>query len=192
MSLEIINGSWIQTITYILDNIDGRLSNTELESILSIISNNIDSNFDILKDDNNLIKISLLNILNEINKLKSDNIIIRNTVTEIKIRVMECCKPKVIVPNPRKTCRPKLSNNNCVPQRPHVVVYNQPTVEFIIDETIRSGHTEGYKIYVSGGYSYHDRLYWFISGNRRRLCHKGELTDEMIDIYKTYNQKIIN
>lgn len=190
MNFELINGSLIDTITYLLSNIDSKLSNTDLENILLDISNNINVNFNELKEDNVITKLALLNILNELNKVKSDNVIIKNKVDEIYIKVNQCYKPKAIAPNPRQTCKPKLTNNNCLPQRPQPAVFNRPINDFIIDNTITSGHTDGYKIYVGGGYTYHDKLYWFISGNKRKLCHKGELTSDMIEIYNKYNIKI--
>jgi hypothetical protein len=60
-------------------------------------------------------------------------------------------------------------------------------ITFLIDMELRQGHSDGYKIYLPYGYTYDSRFSWLISGNKRRLLHMGELTNDMIEIYKSYN-----
>jgi hypothetical protein len=73
--------------------------------------------------------------------------------------------------------------------------------DYIIDQTIRNGYTEGYKIYIPGGYTFSDKVFWIIYGYKRKLVpmkvpHKKGTNEannfilEISKMYESYNLQL--
>ena len=197
MNFELINGSWQQTLATILYDIDQKLNDTEIGDIikriddrisdeeildlLGIILNKITS----LQTDNIDVKNDIIILSNIISNILLNTISLRTDVTKIYNRVnsLSVVNKVVIIEKPIEKIRIKRDK--------HCKVYNnievKENITFLIDMNIIEGHSEPYKIYIPGGYTYDSRLSWLVSGNKRRLLYIGELTDDLIKIYNSYN-----
>jgi hypothetical protein len=198
MNFELINGSWQQTLATILYNIEVKLNDNEigdiirridatisdeeilellgivLQKITSLKTDNIDIKNDIL-----LLSSVVSNILMNIISLKSDFSSVMNRVNSLSIVNKVTVVEKPIVKERF------VRQRECRVVTPPVKKIEDVT--FLMDMELRAGHSDGYKIYLPYGYTYDSRFSWLISGNKRRLLHVGELTDDMLEIYKSYN-----
>lgn len=192
MQFELINGSWVQTFTSILYDIDQKLSDTEIDDIIRKIDENFENDINSLKVDSNVVKYNLMRVIDEVNNIKYSNGIISENVDKILDRVNALSIVKEIRHN---GCKPKVEEKKVhyrkdpcrLPHRPlPKPIEKECDKVYVIDMFLRAGYSEQYKIYIEGGYTYDWRLSWLISGNKRRLLHMGELTDDLIKIYNSY------
>ena len=198
----------------IIRRIDDRISDEEILDLLEIILNKITSlQTDNDEIRNNIINVSniisnvLGIILNKITSLQTDseevknniiklsNIIsnvllsmlsIKTDVTKVMNRVNSLSVVnKVTIIQKEPTKERIVRHREC--KRPIELPKKIEDVTFLIDMELRQGHSDGYKIYLPYGYTYDSRFSWLISGNKRRLLHIGDLTDDMLEVYKSYN-----
>ena len=198
MSFELINGSWQQTLASILYDIYQKLDDTEIDDIirsiddkisdeeilelLGIILNKITS----LKTDSVDIKNNILLLSNVISNILLNVVSLRGDISRIMNRVnsLSVVNKITIIQKPITTDR-VLRHREC--SRPIEPPKKIEDITFLIDMELRQGHSDAYKIYLPYGHTYDSRLSWLISGNKRRLFYMGELTDDILDIYKSYN-----
>lgn len=178
MEIELVNGSWSQTFAYILQDINNKLKDREIEDIIRRIDDKI-SDEEIIQLCNYIIgKIKSLEI-NDVTILnKLDSIFSRvnsiSVIREIKV-YKEKCKVE-----PRKRFR------RVEKVEPYHYICNDD-ITYIIDMDIYEGYTEPYKVYLDECvFTYDWRLFWLVNGNKRRLMYKGELKDDMIRVYNKY------
>jgi len=198
MELQLINGSWQQTLATILNDIyqkledteiddiirriDDRISDEEMIDLLGIILNKITS----LQTDNVEVKNNIITLSNIISNVLLNMLSIKTDVTKIMNRVnsLSVVNKVTIIEKPIVKER-VIRHREC--RRPIEPPKKIEDVTFLIDMELRQGHSDGYKIYLPYGYTYDSRFSWLISGNKRRLLHVGELSDDMVEIYKSYN-----
>lgn len=208
-NIQLVNGSWSQTFAYILNEINQKLNDTEISDIIRKIDENVENDLLSLKLDSSEIKSDLINILNDINNLKIDNNSIKSSligvlsklngiedlksdnsiiITEIS-NVMNRLNSLSIVKEIRTNCKePKKER---IPFYKKGVIHKNPNhIEvhsriYIMDMDLRQGYGEQYRIDLQPGvHTYDWRLSWLISGDRRRLLWRGELTDDILEIYR--------
>ena len=189
-TIELINGSWVQTFTKILYDINTKLNDDEINLIIKRIDERFVNDITSLQVDNTFIKnnvVSILNRLNDFEKLKLDNNYIKDEIKLVLNRLNSLSIIKEV-----KVIKPVLVEK----ERKHFHRERQQIQEvkcqveekvYVMDMFLKSGHSEGYRIDVSPGAYTHDwRLSWLISGDKRRLLHCVELTDDILEIYKKY------
>lgn len=197
MNFELINGSWQQTLATILYDIDQKLNDTEISDIIKRIDDRI-SDEDILEllgiilnkltslqTDNIDVKSDIISLSNIISTILINTISLRTDISKISNRVnsLSIVNKVVVVEKPIEKIRIKR-------ERPCKIYNNieiKENITFLIDMELIQGHSEPYKIYIPGGYTYDSRLSWLISGSKRRLLYLGDLTDDLLEIYKSYN-----
>ena len=214
--VTLINGSWIQTMTTILNEINIKLDDTEIDDIIRRIDDRISDEemLEILGDillklsslesDNIEIKNNILdilklvsNIISNTSNLKSDIYVIKVDNNFIKSNINDILKRlngiSVVRQLTIKEYQPKpyiKMRKVYVPPKKQEVIVDET---FMIDQSLEKGYVEGYKIQkYEGIYSFHPQLYWLINGNRRRLIYKGKepMTDEIKKIFESYGIKI--
>ncbi len=194
----------------IIRSIDDRISDEEILDLLGIILNKIN----LLKTDsvdinNNIILLSSIvsNILLNTMSLKTDNVNIKNNIVTLSGIVSNILLNIISLKTDVNTIMNRVNGLSVVnkitimqrqPVRDRVIKHREcrgpielpkkiEDITFLIDMELREGHSDGYKIYIPGGYTYDSRLSWLINGNKRRLFYMGELTDDILDIYRSYN-----
>lgn len=193
--VEVINGSWVQTIAYILYDIDNKLNDTTIEDIIRRIEERFTEDISFLKSDNNNIKENVnivLDKLKELNDIKSDNDKIKYDVTSVMNRLNSISVVNQIVIKQPVTERTRNFRPRTETPRQNIQLkqlekeHNCKNNEtFMMDMDLTSGYTEQYKIIIQEGvHTYDWRLSWLISGNKRKLLYKGELTEDILSIYK--------
>lgn len=201
--IELINGSWVQTFTNILNVINNKLNNTEIDDIIRSIDERI-SDEEILQlcsiilnklstlsnDSTNLY--GLVNfILNKINSMSvvSDKILDRvnslSVVNQIIVRKPHC---EERIHHYRKRC--DIKRHNIIPKS---IIEKElrdrcnDNKTFIMDMELKQGYTKQYEIIIKEGvHTYDWRLSWLISGNKRRLLWRDTLTSDIIEIYRKF------
>lgn len=181
--IELINGSWVQTFTSILNDINSKLNDTEIDDIIRNIDDKI-SDEEILSISNTILnKLYLLENNNIDLSDKIDLILDRvNSISFVK-EIVHCKKPRLQAPRHKfvRIDRPK--------------VEEKPVEEtsYVIDMSLTCGYSEPYKVWLdSSVFTYDWRLTWLVRGNKRRLLYKTELTDDIISIYKKLGITDIN
>ena len=214
--VKLINGSWIQTMTTILNEINIKLDDTEIDDIIRRIDDTISDEETInilqeiliklssLQSDNIEIKNNILdilklvsNIISNTSNLKSDIDILRVDNNFIKSNINDILKRlngiSVVRQLTIKEYQPKphiKMRKVYVPPKKREVIIDET---FMIDQSLEKGYVEGYKIQKwEGIYSFHPQLYWLINGNKRRLIYKDKepMTDEIKKIYESYGIKV--
>jgi hypothetical protein len=198
MELQLVNGSWQQTLATILNDIYQKLEDTEIDDIIRRIDDRISdeemldllgtilNKITSLQTDNVDVKNNIITLSNIISNVLLGMLSIRTDVTKIMNRVngLSVVNKVTIIEKP-------IVKERVIRQRESRKPIQQPKkvedITFLIDMELRQGHSDGYKIYLPYGYTYDSRFSWLISGNKRRLLHVGELSDDMIQIYKSYN-----
>lgn len=194
----------------IIRSIDDRISDEEILEVLAVILNKVNLiKTDSVDINNNIILLSgiVSNILLNTISLKNDNVNIKNDIlllsniisnillntislkTDVN-KVMNRVNSlsivnKVTIIQKQPTKERVIKHREC--RRPIELPKKIEDITFLIDMELREGHSDGYKIYIPGGYTYDSRLSWLISGNKRRLMYMGELTDDILNIYRSYN-----
>jgi hypothetical protein len=198
MDLQLVNGSWQQTLATILNDIYQKLEDTEIDDIIRRIDDRISdeemldllgtilNKITSLQTDNVDVKNNIITLSNIISNLLLGMLSIRTDVTKIMNRVngLSVVNKVTIIEKPIVKER-VIKQREC--RKPIQPPKKVEDITFVIDMELRQGHSDGYKIYLPYGYTYDSRFSWLISGNKRRLLHVGELSDDMIEIYKNYN-----
>ncbi len=213
--VKLINGSWVQTMSTILNEINIKLDDTEIADIIKRIDDRISDEemLEILGDillklsslesDNIEIKNNILdilklvsNIISNTSNLKSDIDVIRVDNNFIKSNINDILKRlngiSIVRQMTIKEYQPKAyikMRKVYVPPKKREVIVDET---FMIDQSLEKGYVEGYKIQkYEGIYSFHPQLYWLINGNRRRLIYKGKepITDDIKKIFESYGIK---
>lgn len=213
--VKLINGSWVQTMSTILNEINIKLDDTEIADIIKRIDDRISDEemLEILGDillklsslesDNIEIKNNILdilklvsNIISNTSNLKSDIDVIRVDNQFIKSNINDILKKlngiSIVRQMTIKEYQPKSyikMRKVYVPPKKREVIIDET---FMIDQSLEKGYVEGYKIQkYEGIYSFHPQLYWLINGNRRRLIYKGKepITDDIKKIFDSYGIK---
>jgi hypothetical protein len=185
--IELVNGNWPQTTASILYNINKKLNSIDLDSIITKIDQNTKSDINILKLDTNVIK-------SDINVLHSDSNTIKYNISSILNRVNSLSIVKEIRTIKEPIMKERLPfRNNTIQKKPSISdpVYFDEKM-YIIDMDLRQGYSESYKIDLPYGHTYDTRLSWLISGDKRRLLWRGELTNDIILIYNSLGITDIN
>lgn len=198
MEVKLINGSWIQTMTTILHEINEKLNDTEIDDIIRRIDDTIADEELIEITNEILIRISKIELdinsngfylKNNIDILHDDNKFIKTNINDIVKRLNELSivrqlTIKEYVPKPHIKMRKVY-----VPPKKREVIIDET---FLIDQSLSWGYTEGYKLQKwEGIWSFHPQLYWLINGNKRRLIYKGNnpMTDEVKEIFMSFGIK---
>ena len=210
--IKLINGSWAQTMSTILNEINIKLNDTEIDDIIRRIDDRISDEemleilgdilikLQTLESDNIEIKNNILdilklvsNIISNTSNLKSDIDVIRVDNNFIKSNINDILKRlngmSVVRQLTIKEYQPKphiKMRKVYVPPKKREVIVDET---FMIDQSLSYGYIEGYKLQkYEGIYSFHPQLYWLINGNKRRLIYKGKepITDEIKKIFESY------
>jgi hypothetical protein len=163
MSIELINGSWIQTIANILKSINEKLENEEIDNIIRRIDESISDEeilellnlvFTILK------KVDLdLSLLNE-----------RITVLENELLIRNFIVIREVILNPKY---PKINKKSGIRLPYKEITKIEKETTFIIDQKVSTGYMEQVIELIPGGYKYLPG-FWLIDGNRRKLISTDE------------------
>lgn len=198
MEFQLINGSWQQTLATILYDIYQKLDDTEIDDIIRSIDDKISdeeilellgiilNKITLIETDNDDIKNNIITLSNIISNILLNTISLKVDINKIMNRVNSLSVVNKVIVMQKQPIRERvIRHREC--KRPIEQPKKIEDITFLIDMELRQGHSDGYKIYLPYGYTYDSRFSWLISGNKRRLMHVGDLTDDMLQIYKSYN-----
>lgn len=170
MEIKLINGSWSQTIATILNDINLKLNDTEIDDIIRRIDETIADeemleilNKVILIISNSQDDITLLKLQNNVLNQKLD--ILQSIVNELLQKRMLVVREVVI----REPAKLEYKKNTGV-RLPYTQIERKVESDetFIIDQTLTSGYREQLVELEWWGYRYLNG-WWLINGNKRKL-----------------------
>lgn len=199
LNIEVINGSWQQTLATILNEVRLKLNDDEIDNIIKRIDDRISdediiellgeviSKLTTLSTDNIEIKDTISLIFKVISGLLTNMVSLKKDIDSIITRLdsISIVHKTVIIQKPIETERIKRHN-----RKDDFIKIIPEDITFIVDMNISNGYSQPYRIYLGDGiWTNHDRLSWLVSGNRRRLTYTGNLTSDILKIYESYGIK---
>lgn len=169
--MKLINGSWQQTISQYLSDINDKLNDTEIDDIIKRIDDRI-SDEEMLELLNRVV-IIISNIQSDVTLLKLQNnflnerlLLLENIIKEVKDKENFVVIREIVL----KQGAPYIQKKSSGVRLPYTSIERKVESDetFVIDQTLTNGYMETVVELTDFGLKYLNGT-WLINGNRRKL-----------------------